>query len=346
MDFMMARIVRLIIFSVGLIFLGAQLESKEYVKYVSDVTASFAREIEAEFNFYCCGDGGSMPNDVEEIDVSFITERKMTLEEAREVEVYMVTRFLELINAHEKLRPFLREYPFSPQRVSVSVSGRDHTDRHFSDGSVASVFLCKGNLCYYSCDPVSGHLKSLQKEPFVEAVKIVENSKDPKRGLLSHTSTPYESQLENFFDQYTKEMGKKHGLVCVRRGGKLANGIEEVGLKFNCSKKLPLERARVLEIEATERLVEMINANEAFRPYLKEYPFSVERTRMEIEFKNHQDDHYPNGNVAEVTHENGKLTYTTLELPPTPGEEPFNLKPLAQETYEEAKRAVVKPPLK
>ncbi|MES2122637.1 MAG: hypothetical protein V4492_07680 [Chlamydiota bacterium] len=285
-----------------------------------------------------------MPHDVEQVDVYFSTSRKMTLDEAREIEVHLVTKLLQMINQHEQLRPFLREYPFTPERICVRVTGLDQNGKHFSDGSVAFVFLSRGRVFYDTYDVISG-LEDFYDEPFVEAVKIVENSSDSKRGLFSHTAPSYETQIESLLDRYSNEMRKKFGLVCVNRGGKLADGIEEVGFSFICSKKLRLESARAIEIEATEKLVEMINADETLRTHLKGYPFSASQTRMQIEFQNYQGDHYPNGNVATVLHENGKLLYETLEPPPK-DDDAFNLRFLAEESYEEAKMKVMKPLLK
>ncbi len=327
------------------LFWGLQLVAAEHVKYADEVSGSFARQVEKEYGFFHMGGGGSMPHDVQTIDVAFSTSRKMTIEEARQIQVCLTKQLHQMINAYEKLRPFLREYPFPYERICVSISSLDSFGNYFSDGSVSLAFTAKGNICYNASDSVSGSLETILREPFGEAVTIVENSSDPKRGLFSHTSPPYEGQIEALFDRYANEMRKKFGLVCVNRGGKLANGIEEVGFSFSCSKKLRLDSARAIEVEATEKLVEMLNADEALRPYLKGYPFYASQTRMQIEFQNYQGDHYPNGNVATVLHENGKLLYETLEPPPK-DDDAFNLRFLAEETYEEARQKVVKPPLR
>lgn len=336
----MGMIVKFVLFGCLIFFQGVQLEGKEYLKYIKEIKDIFARQIEETYQFDYIGGGGSMRNDVEKVDVFFTTERKMTLNEAREIEVYMLKRLMELINGDEKLRPFLREYPFPSNRICIRVTGLDRTGSHFNDGSVCYVFSCKGNLYYNYCDPISGNLIDLHEEPFSDAVKIVGASKDPKRGLYSHVAPPYEGQLEAFFSQYQKEMKKKWGLNCTGCGGKLANGIEEIGVKFCSFKKLSIDKAREIEVQATERLLEMINANEALRPYLKEYPFPVSSMRMQIAFKKSKDDYYPNGNVATVTSENGMLTYKTLEPMDPEYHMAVSLKPLAEESYDDAKKTV------
>ena len=149
---MKIKLVKYLILSFTLT-LGFSLEANEkngikYEKYVNEIVNQFANEMKKEFGLHCYGSGGKMPNDVEEIDVMFSSNKKINVDEARKIEVAAVQKFLKIINNHSLIRPYLREYPFNSNRVGVSItfSGNDHTP--YLDGSVALVFLVKNTIFY------------------------------------------------------------------------------------------------------------------------------------------------------------------------------------------------------
>lgn len=100
-----------------------------------------------------------MPNDVEQISVHFQAYRHATIEEARELFVHVTEKFINKINSHEKIRPFLREYPITSQnadhifswcRAHVCISFQKNNESHYLDGSVAFISQGKGGKIYYS----------------------------------------------------------------------------------------------------------------------------------------------------------------------------------------------------
>ena len=72
------------------------------------------------------------------------------LKQARELEIKLTERFAQIINAHEKIRPFLREYPFPAGRVSVMISFKFQKRRRksFKDDEVFHVFQAKNQIFY------------------------------------------------------------------------------------------------------------------------------------------------------------------------------------------------------
>lgn len=147
-----------------------------------------------------------MPYDIEKINVLFSSYRKSTIEEARKMEVDAIQELLQRINSHEKIRPFLREYPFGTDRVGVTISFKTKSNTRPLDGSVAFVFLAKNKIFYEAAEIdieeptsitytnekhevvkefiegyISDKLISLMNEPFEEALKIVGTSKHPNK---------------------------------------------------------------------------------------------------------------------------------------------------------------------
>jgi len=72
------------------------------------------------------------------------------LEEARELEVAAIQKLLNHINSHQKIRPFLREYPFKNDRVEISISFTDENNQRYTDGRITRVSQVKNNLFYFT----------------------------------------------------------------------------------------------------------------------------------------------------------------------------------------------------
>jgi hypothetical protein len=173
-------------------------QSDEYLKYINQITDAFAKDMEKKYGLLCTGSGGSMPHDVEEIELSFVAYQKVTIEEVRRMEVDGIQNLLSRINAHEKIRPYLREYPFDSNRVGMSVAFYKANGERPHDGSIALAFLAKNKIFYEVAEMrkemsfpsgdfrdennpvyyppkerIVERLETVFEEPFEDAVKIV-----------------------------------------------------------------------------------------------------------------------------------------------------------------------------
>jgi len=197
----MLKRVKLTVFLITALLTGPSLYSEEskppeYLKYVDEIVEDFAKEMKKKHKLHCCGDGGSMPTDVAKIDVLFISYSHSTVDEARKMEVNAVQELLQRINSHEKIRPFLREYPFNQERVGVSISFRTETDDRPLDGSVAYVSIGKGKVFYYSAE-----MKMTAATPLIymnEKNEVVEKliPGQLEEELIDLMNEPYEDSLK------------------------------------------------------------------------------------------------------------------------------------------------------
>ena len=182
MDFMMEKIAKFLIIFL-MLFSGSNMysneknkkeEEKAYLKYAREIVQTFTNEIRRDFGLCACEDGGRMRNDVEMISVDFIAYQQATIDQARELLIKVHERFLKIINSHEKIRPFLREYPFTQDRARVAIAFYNKKNNYYyRDGSVAFVYHIRGNIFYDKEDPKTEMLEDLHKEPFKEALKKV-----------------------------------------------------------------------------------------------------------------------------------------------------------------------------
>ncbi len=122
-------------------------------KYLNNVVNKFEKEIEKEFKVKCCKFGASMPKDIEKITIGFEKPKKGTIEEARVLAVGIMQRFLDKINQDEDVRPYLREHPFTRDRVLLTLS--------FTDEDICYVTFIRDELEY---------LKSGEKWTFITAL--------------------------------------------------------------------------------------------------------------------------------------------------------------------------------
>jgi hypothetical protein len=141
-----------------------------YEYYAAEIMNSFAEEVCTEFDLVCTGTGGGMANgDVEEMKVMFTAFRKATIEEARQLEVAVTEKFLQAINGHKKIRPYLHEYPFKPERAEISIAFKSQKGPHTQ--GVAYVFQVRNKIFYRKYE--KGNLERLAAEPYEEALQKV-----------------------------------------------------------------------------------------------------------------------------------------------------------------------------
>jgi hypothetical protein len=200
-DQKMAKLVNLLFIFIFILITGSKLMSKEtkspeYLKYVDEIVSDFVKEMEKKHHLECYGSGGSMPNDVEKIEVLFNACRKATVDDARKIEVDAIQELLKRINTHEKIRPYLREYPFDSNRVGISITFLTKKGDRPLDGSVAFVFLAKNKIFY---DAAAIQIKepttriSMNKKN--EVVKKLVGG-GPKVELIDLMNEPYEEALK------------------------------------------------------------------------------------------------------------------------------------------------------
>lgn len=155
-----------------------EYESPAYTQYASEVTSAFIEEMHRDYGLECGWSGGQMPYDIEEISVGLFAYRTVAVKQARELEVKATERFAQIINAHPKIRPFLREYPFPANRAHVSIAFRKEKGTPYADNNISFVCHAKNRLYYLAHNSKNPYVgKNVKDEPYEEALKIVQASK-------------------------------------------------------------------------------------------------------------------------------------------------------------------------
>lgn len=170
------RKIILIFLLIGSLYASNDDDDTPYIVYAKAIMTPFIQKCEKEYQLDCIGTGGRFAYNVAGINIEFVAYQRGTIEEARTLEVKMIEALLAEINAHEKIRPFLAEYPFNAKDIHISTSFQKNDGTDYTDGSVVYVHQARGKLFYKAEDPKTGELTRLLEEPYEEALKIVQNT--------------------------------------------------------------------------------------------------------------------------------------------------------------------------
>lgn len=332
--------------SIFLLLIGCPLSSREnqppaHIRFANEIFCSTIPILEKEFNLECVGHGGSMPYSIGSLSIDFVAQRRANLEEARALQIKCTEKLLQIINSNEQSLFHLAEYPFTAERINVSISFESCSGQ-YADGSIA--FTCQGphHLAYFKQDPVTEKHIRFFEESYSEALKIVQQSTLSHLDLCTHKAKPYEKDLDLFLESFAREVRSKWGINCVESGGDMVDGIKEFAFLFSKNKRTSVEDARKLEVGINNLLLSKINANEKLRPHLIKYPFSVDQTKIKLIFQKSDTENFRDGSLYSVLQENNKLQYhihdTLKEDAPTLLD-PILIK---EETYDEALKALNK----
>ena len=144
----------------ALLFITTSITTKEtptpeYIDYVVEIENAFIKEMEKRYGLSFTGSGGRMPYNVQKIEIIFSAFYPTTIEQAREIEVWGTKKILAMINQHEKLRPFLAEYPFTSKHIDISVAFLKDDGSRYTDGKVTYIFTANNKIFYRSAAMVT-----------------------------------------------------------------------------------------------------------------------------------------------------------------------------------------------
>ena len=314
-----------------------------YLPYVNEIQESFKAEILNDMNLVCVGQRSSFHEKVEEISLDFFAYRRATIEEARALQLYLMNKLADRVNAHDEIQPFLKERPVTYKSIEIGISFKSPHGL-YSDGTVGYIFNVpdvywgkenRNRLHYRSVDPLTGNLIHLFQEPYEEAAKLVQAS--PITNLKAHKTTPQEEAFDEVIYMFAKEMESKYGFECWNIGGRINDYLEEIGVNFVFVHRAMQEEAKEFLILATETLRRFVNENVKIRPFLKEFPFLSDRIKMTIEFTKRNHVPYYDESIEKVGLEGNEIIYYKDE-PHSPERKsyPLHTPVFAKESYQKA----------
>ncbi len=304
------------------------------------ISRSVAKELKKTFNLDCEGEQGSWDPNISQITMSLRTERRATIEEARELLIRSTERLLSALNGNEQIRPHLAEYPFPPERVKISLRF-DSMVEYYSCNFVCHVFTTNNGTLYYSASTETLEKREdLFKESYADALNIVKQSNLSDITVSQHTKRPYEDLLDSFCSDFIKGVYKGLKIKTYYLSADAGEKIKELSFVFVREKPMQLEEARKLEVTIMTNLLERINAHDALRPYLATYPFGPEQVKLELDFRNRRGFPFFDGSLSSVRKYNGTLVYYKWNSYDDDTTRPLGPLVIAEEAYSEALQKV------
>lgn len=150
----------------------------EYVVIAQEIRANMAKKLSKRHKMRVIGMTGGLADCVNILGLSFQIQGPLAKEQLREILIDCVEEFLAIINSNERLRPNLKNYPFSPKEIEITlfVIGRNEED--IFDPFIGVAYTTGGKLVYNTVDKDDTFsYKSEAEESYEEALNIVKSRK-------------------------------------------------------------------------------------------------------------------------------------------------------------------------
>lgn len=103
---------------------------------------------------------------------------ELSEEEARKLIISCVNDYLLVVNSDEKIRPFLKVYPFGPENIDITIFNSKIDGKKIYDPYIGVISAVKGRISYKTNDKTNDlKYKSKKHEFYEESIAILGNSK-------------------------------------------------------------------------------------------------------------------------------------------------------------------------
>lgn len=137
--------------------------------------SSFASKMNGR-GFAVQGTGGAMMKNIEKVNMSFAIHKKVLIDEARIMIIGTSEDFLREINADEKLRPYLKNYPFDHKNLGFKIAFIDENN-WMNETGIACVMVVKDKVYYEVSNSKTNPLITVYEESYAEALEKVKQQK-------------------------------------------------------------------------------------------------------------------------------------------------------------------------
>jgi hypothetical protein len=126
----------------------AQPIPNEKVKVTNEIRRKVAFELLKTSGLRPFGSGAQMMDQIKMLALSFHYNEPIQIDEARALLIKSVDTFLLAVNADERIRPYLNNYPFGPQNLEVRIFLRGPNGHAVPVGELCVVSSIEGTFKY------------------------------------------------------------------------------------------------------------------------------------------------------------------------------------------------------
>lgn len=132
-----------------------------------------------KYNMSLCSIGGGTDKGIWLMSFDFQRYGSLLTEkDARELIIKCLNDYLKVVNRDEKLRPFLKEYPFEAKNIEMGIFNYEVDKKDVYHPYIRVVASDEGKISYYTKEKENEfRYKSRKYESYEEAVAILKNEK-------------------------------------------------------------------------------------------------------------------------------------------------------------------------
>lgn len=116
----------------------------------------------------------------------------------------------------------------------------------------------------------------------------------------AHKEFNYGNLANGVISSYSQRLEKTKGLTLIGSGGSWTSDIRTIRLHFWTIQEFDIAKVRRLFIDSVEGLIREVNGKKEARPYLHNFPFTVDNIELIIGFLQTNQKHVTNGYVSLV----------------------------------------------
>lgn len=116
-----------------------------------------------------------MMHDIQMMMMAFNFYNPLPIEYIRPLLICVVEEYLYAINSNERVRPYLHNYPFTPENVEIIIQFLNRDGSFLAPGEIEIAKAKDGQLIYTITDVETQRLKDIHEESFEEALRICRN---------------------------------------------------------------------------------------------------------------------------------------------------------------------------
>jgi hypothetical protein len=148
---------------------GCTIFKRDYPEIAHAITLRTAKQFQAEKGLALQGTGGGMIDQVNLLEMFLVHFHPLEVVEARKLALFTVDRFLENINADEDVRPYLNNYPFKIEDITIFLSFHNPDNTPVEPGKLEHIVIGRGRFAYKTRNKETGRLMTLFEESISEA---------------------------------------------------------------------------------------------------------------------------------------------------------------------------------
>lgn len=151
-------------------------KKRDHEVIANEITATVVKKLTKKHQMDLIGEGGGMMGSIYMIGLSFQIRHPLDRAEARERIIDCVEEVLAAFNSNDEVRPFLKNYPFTPENVQVAIFSVTSDGREVYDPYIAVVSVDQNHyVTFRTEEPDKKSYKNKYKEPYSEAVATLKN---------------------------------------------------------------------------------------------------------------------------------------------------------------------------